>query len=159
MNAQVLIQSFDYTAEVIRDQLDDVSHKESLVQFGDDGHSINWLLGHIVSARSVPLYHVGAEPVWTDEIRARYRNGSLPIGKDEAGVLPLFELIELFNLTQDHIIAGLQHMTEEQLSEVNEYAHNTVFASLLYFHFHETYHTGQLTMVAQHIGKEIAYRK
>lgn len=34
---------------------------------------------------------------------------------------------------------------------------NTLAESLLYFHFHEAYHVGQLTMVAEALGKSAKY--
>ena len=97
MNAQSLIQSFNYTADVIHNQLKDITHEEGLVQPIKNGHSINWLLGHIISARSVPLQRVNAEAVWNEDARARYRNGSDPIGTDEALVLKLPQLLDLFD--------------------------------------------------------------
>ena len=159
MNSQSLIRSYSYTASVIHNQLGDVTHTESLMQPVAGGHSINWLLGHIVSARSFPLWHVGAAPVWSDAARARYRNGSQPIGADEPGVLKLDALIDLFDETQSRLTAGLQEMTAEQLSIRNEsgYAGGNVCDSLLYFHFHESYHVGQMTMIAELLGRQAAY--
>ena len=157
MNAQSLIQSFNYTADVIHNQLKDMTHEESLVQPIKNGHSINWLLGHIVSARTIPLQRVNAETVWSDDIRARYRNGSDPISNDESGVLHLSQLLSLFDQTQTRLVSGLQSMTDDQLRAHSGYGKNSIYESFLYFHFHETYHLGQMTMIAEHIGKPSAY--
>ncbi len=157
MNAQSLIQIFNYNAEVIHTQLENVTHEEGLLQPIAGGHSINWLLGHIISARSVPLERVRASQVWDNSTRARYRNGSAPINKDEPNVIYLSRLMKLFDQTHERLIAGLEELTPEQLNNPSGYENNTNFESLLYFHFHETYHVGQLTMVAQHIGKPVAY--
>ncbi|HRF94129.1 MAG TPA: hypothetical protein PLZ51_02995, partial [Aggregatilineales bacterium] len=78
MNAHALIKMLNYNAEVIHEQLQDISHEESLVQPIKNSHSINWLLGHLVSSRTIPLRRINAEPVWTEDQRARYRNGSAP---------------------------------------------------------------------------------
>ncbi len=157
MNSNALIKSFEYTADIIRQQAAEISHEESLRQPVSEGHSANWLLGHIVSARSFPLRYVGASPVWSDEDRARYRDGSPPIGADGPGVFDFRTLLEYFDISQRRLLAGLSKMSAESLSAPSGYTANTVFESLLYFHFHETYHVGQLTMVAEALGKRAKY--
>ncbi len=157
MNGKALIKGFEYSADIIRQQAAEISNKESLRQTVADGHSANWLLGHIVSARSFPLQFVGASPVWSDEDRARYRDGSSPIGSDGPGVVEFSTLTEYFNVSQSRLLAGLARMRAEELNEPSGYAANSVFESLLYFHFHETYHVGQLTMVAEALGKRAKY--
>jgi uncharacterized damage-inducible protein DinB len=157
MNAQLLIQSYTYTFEIVQDQLENVTHEESLVPFIDGGHSINWLVGHLVSSRTVPLQHVNAKLVWSEDRRARYRNGSAPINQDAPDVVRLPELMNLFDQTQERLVSGLKSLTPDQISAPSGYGRNTVVESLMYFHFHETYHVGQLTMVAEFLGKPAAY--
>jgi uncharacterized damage-inducible protein DinB len=153
-----LIKAFEYDAEVIHNQLVNVSHKESLVQLTTGGHSMNWLFGHIVCYRWPPLQRVNADQVWTEEQRARYSNGSAPIGSDGPGVFQLPELIMFYNQTQERLIAGLEKMTGKQLNQPTERGDNTVLDTLWYYHFHETYHIGQMTMIGAHLGKGTAYR-
>jgi uncharacterized damage-inducible protein DinB len=157
MDAQSLVQAYNYTSEIIHNQLTNITHEESLLQFIEGGHSINWLLGHIVSSRSIPLQRVNAEPVWSDDMRARYRNGSDPIHEDEPDVLQLSVLMELFDQTHERLISGLEQLTISQLRASSDYDNNTIFESFLYFHFHETYHVGQMTMVAEYLGKPATY--
>ena len=66
MLCTALSKCFEYTAESVRTQARDISHTESLVQPFENAHTINWLLGHIVSARTTPLTLVGAKTVWSD---------------------------------------------------------------------------------------------
>lgn len=157
MQAAHLAKSFVYTADVLRQQLSEISHKESLRQPIAGEHSINWLTGHILSSRSTPLYQVGAEPVWSEAARARYRDGSLPIGAQGPGVLRLQELISRFERSQARLIAGLHRLSDTALAQPSDYAGNSLAESLLYFHFHEAYHVGQLTMVAESLGKSAKY--
>lgn len=157
MQSTHLAKSFAYTADVLWQQLSEVSHEESLRQPIAGGYSINWLTGHIVSSRSTPLMHVGAEPVWSEAARERYRDGSLPIGAQGLGVLRLQELIHLFERSQDRLIAGLHQLSDAELAHASGYGNNTLAESLLYFHFHEAYHVGQLTMVAESLGKSAKY--
>ncbi len=157
MNGDALVKSFEYTADIIRQQVAEISHVESLKQPVAESHSANWLLGHIISARAFPLQYVGASPVWPDESRSRYRDGSSPIGSDGPGVIDFGALAEYFDTSQRRLLAGLGSIGVEELSAPSGYARNTVFESLLYFHFHETYHVGQLTMVAEALGKRAKY--
>jgi len=159
MNAQALIKGIGYNAEVIHEQLKDVNHEESLVQPIKNSHSINWLLGHIISYRTIPLRRVQADPVWTEEQRGRYRNGSAPIGADGEGVLKLPVLLALFDQTQERLITGLATLTDEYLASASDHGTNTYFESFNYFQFHETYHIGQMTIIAEFLGKPSRYLK
>ena len=157
MQASYLAKSFRYTAEVLLAQLSEISHEESLRQPIAGGHGVNWLTGHLVSSRSTPLNLVGAKPVWSEAARLRYRNGSLPINTDGPGVLRLQELIRLFERSQERLNAGLLRLSAADLAQQSGYLANTLAESLLYFHFHEAYHVGQLTMVAEALGKSAKY--
>ena len=48
-------------------------------------------------------------------------------------------------------------MTDDHLRTHSGYGKNSIYESFLYFHFHETYHLGQLTMIAEYLGKPSAY--
>ena len=157
MQASFLSKSFAYTADTLLAQLSEISHEESLRQPIAGGHSINWLTGHIVSSRSTPLNHAGASPVWPEAARQRYRNGSAPIGSEGPGVLRLGELRHLFERSQERLNAGLLRLDAADLARKSGYGNNTVAESLLYFHFHEAYHVGQLTMVAEALDKSARY--
>ncbi|MDX2077655.1 MAG: DinB family protein [bacterium] len=159
MNPHALIKMFNYNAEVVHEQLHDVSHEESLVQPIKNSHSINWLLGHLVSARTLPLKYVHAEPVWTEEQRARYRGGSAPIGADEPLVIKLPALLTLFDLTHERLTAGIATLTDDMLNSPSGFKENTFFESFNYFQFHETYHIGQMTIIAEFLGKPSRYLK
>ena len=154
---RAVLNCFEYTAETVRVQAGFVGHAESLVQPFDNSHSINWLLGHIVSARTTPLILVGAENVWSEERRARYRHGSSPIGFQDETALQFEELVSLFNETQCRFQASLQSIDDGALLKPSGYGKNSVCDSLLYFHFHESYHVGQMTMIAEALGKRAAY--
>ena len=157
MQATYLAKQFGYTADILGQQLSEISHEESLRQPIAGEQSINWLTGHIISSRATPLQLVGAAPVWSEAARRRYRNGSLPIGEQSRNVTRLPDLIGLFNESQFRLIAGLQRLTHAELGQPSGYRENTIAESLLYFHFHETYHVGQLTMVAESLGRSAKY--
>lgn len=157
MKSASLVKSYEYTAAVIRRQVAEIGARESTIQPYAGSHSINWLLGHIVSSRSFPLKLAGQAPVWGEDARARYRDGSEAIGAASEGVLPLDELSALLDASQSRLIAGLSAMSGEQLTMPAGYGDNSVFESFLYFHFHESYHVGQMTVIAELLGKRAKY--
>jgi len=138
-------------------QLAGITHAESLKQPIPNGHSINWLLGHIVSSRSVPLERVKADSVWDEATRARYRHGSPPITQDAPDVLTLSDLTASFDLSHQRLTDGFASMIDAEFQSPSGYGNNTVIESLLYFHFHESYHVGQMTMIATALGYSAAY--
>lgn len=145
MTGAFLVKGLDYSAEVTRKQVSEISRREALIQPFADCHSVNWLLGHIVSSRSAPLKLLNQAEVWDEETHARYRDGSEHINATASNVGPIERLLSLFECSQcsqSRIIAGLNGITVFQLMESSGYAQNTVLDSLLYFHFHETYPSG-----------------
>ena len=124
MDGKSLIKSFTYTADIIRRHAAEIGHEESLIQPIAGDHSANWLLGHIVSSRSFPLQFVGEGPIWSDEERARYRDGSAPIGADDPGVIDFSSLIDYFDVSQSRLLAGLHSISEKQLNAPSGYASN-----------------------------------
>ncbi len=157
MTGAFLVKGFDYSAEVTRKQVSEISRREALIQPFADCHSVIWLLVHIVSSRSTPLKLLNQAQVWDEETRSRYRDGSEHINATTPEVAPIERLMSLFECSQSRIIAGLNGITVFQLMESSGYAQNTVLDSLLYFHFHETYHVGQLTIIAESLGKRAKY--
>lgn len=155
--AQIVIQQFDYNAQVVRNQLDGLTHIESITPAYPEGHTINWLLGHVVSTRAAILRYLQVEAVMTAEMRVRYRNGTPPINGEGAGVLPLEQLAELFDLTQERLVLGMSKATPERLAEPALDPGKTILEHIFYLHFHETYHIGQMTMLAGVMGKPTAF--
>ena len=154
IHPQALIKMFGYNAELIIKQSADMSHAESLLVPSFEANTFNWVLGHIVSARSIPLRNVREEPIWTDEQRARYRNGSDNIVADGEGVFLLGELVAVFKLSQERLLTGLDRMTYEDMCKPSGYQDNTMGDSLAYFQFHEAHHIGQILYLAQMTGKK-----
>ena len=150
----LLLKMFSFSAELINLQLAGITHKESLLTPSFEANSLNWTLGHIISSRTYPLRYVRSEPVWTDQQRDRYRHRSANITKDEEGVWPLEILIDAFNESQQRLAENLQKLSYDDLLGPAGFHGNTIAESLVYFHFHETHHAGQLVLMAQFIGKD-----
>ncbi len=154
IHPQALIKLFGYNAELVEKQIVSLSHEESLRQLPVEANSINWVLGHVVSARTFAMRLVDEEPVWTDEQRARYRHTSANVVDDDEGVVKLDDLVAAFRQSQTRLVHGLGRMSYEEMCQPSGYEDNTIGDSLAYFHFHEAHHVGQLLYLAQAIGKQ-----
>jgi hypothetical protein len=157
IQTDLLIQMFTFNADLIHQQFDGITHQESLISPFPNTNSLNWLLGHTISARTYPLKYVNAEPVWTDEERVRYRHQSANIISEEEGVRKLDTLLEDFERSQKRLIRHLEMMKPEDLLIPSGFHSNTRAESLVYFQFHEAQHAGQMVITAQLIGKAGAW--
>lgn len=153
VHPKALQKLFSYNAELINKQIVGMTHEESVLQLPFAANCLNWVLGHIVSARTFPLQFVGENPVWTDEQRAVYRYGSSNRG-DEDNVIKLEELMVAFNLSQERLISGLNRLNYDDMCQPSGYRENTIGDSLAYFQFHEAHHIGQILYLAMFAGKK-----
>lgn len=154
VHPRALIKLFGYNAEIINKQTAVLSHEDSLLQLPFDANCLNWVLGHIISSRSLPLQLVGEAPVWTEAQRAAYRHLSTNVQADDAGILRLETLVADFNRSQERLVHGLNQTSYEAMCQPSGYRDNTIGDSLAYFHFHEAQHVGQILYLAQYAGKD-----
>jgi hypothetical protein len=145
VNPQSILTTFQRSANVLKLNLDGITHAQSLWTPAPNVNSINWLVGHIISARTTGLKAMGQAPVWDDAIRARYRAGSAPINADGEGVLDLSCLLSDFAEAQRRMEAGLAAISAEALdapSAFEQFA--SVGDQLLYLQNHEINHVGNI---------------
>lgn len=114
MNPHSILITFQRSANVLKMNLDGITHAQSLWTPAPNVNSINWLVGHLVSARTTGLQALGQRPVWDDAIRARYRAGSAPINADGEGVLDLSRLLSDFAEAQRRMEAGLATIRQKR---------------------------------------------
>lgn len=151
VHPQALIKLFGYNAELITKQAAGITNDESLRVLPFAPHSFNWMLGHIVSARTMALQLVGEQPVWSDTERAPYRFGSAAeVGTD----MPLADVLAAFGAAQTRLVRSLERSSYDAMCQPSGYAQNTVGDSLAYLQFHEAQHVGQLLYIAQWLRKQ-----
>jgi len=98
---------------VLIQQLDGLTHEDTLLQLPFRGNSLNWVLGHIVAHRNYMLIALGKPSLWTDAENTMYDTDSEPItGLDSP------------HIHLDRLLADL-HTTQEQLLETVESAANS----------------------------------
>jgi uncharacterized damage-inducible protein DinB len=152
ITASDLADYFAFNLRILDRQLEGLTHEDSLLQPPFRGNCLNWVLGHILNARGRWMRTLlDIEPVIDPDVTARYDTDSNPVTPDSEDVLELERLVELLKASQEKISARLEAMTDEEFAATDEKG-NTLGNRLLFFYFHETYHTGQTELLRQLTG-------
>jgi len=152
-----LSEAFNRNVEIIKMQTAGLSQEDSLIQLPFRGNCMNWLVGHILTNRFNVLKLLGAEQAAEAERVARYVRDSAPIKLDGADVLQLEKLLVTLEEAQVQIAGLLAEITPEALErQVAFYGRRSMSVAewLMFFYFHDTYHTGQTEILRQATGKD-----
>jgi len=150
--AQSLKEDFQFTTMLIQHYVQGITDEESVLQLPFEANCLNWVVGHILSRRNSVLEALGQDPVWGEGIQARYHTGSQPI-RSVADARPFSLLLEDLMATQQRINAALEGATDVDLDRVveNDRGRKPAREHLEGFHWHETYHLGQLDFLQAYI--------
>jgi uncharacterized damage-inducible protein DinB len=163
MTGSELANMYEFSYGAIKRNLDDVTNEESLVHPPGAGNCLNWVLGHVVSARNTVLKLAGSAPMVSEEITTHYVRGSNPLQPGDK-VPDLATLRGLLSDTQQRLIPALAALSDEALSRpVPEQMRRspltgTVGDALIRLHYHEGYHNGQIGLLRRLAGKEGAIK-
>ncbi|MBK8137464.1 MAG: DinB family protein [Chloroflexi bacterium] len=153
MNPSSLLTTYQRSGKVMLLNLEGVSHQQSLWSPAANVNCVNWLAGHLISARTNITLAVGGTPVWDDATRARYKGGSPAITADGEGVLSIERLIADFTESQQRIEAGLNDVTSDTLDSPSKFPQfASVADQLIYLHVHEMHHIGQIMILRELLG-------
>jgi uncharacterized damage-inducible protein DinB len=146
-----------FTERVLRRNVGDVTHAESLRSFQPAGNGLNWVLGHVVATRSLLLEPLGAEPVWTAAECAPYDRHAPPLTQPSKAK-PLAEIWKAFDLTQARLLEVADRLTPAELAEplpvdAPESPAKTCGELLAVIGFHDAYHAGQTGTIRRLLGK------
>jgi hypothetical protein len=151
ISPNIIAHYFSLNHRIIHRQVEGLTHEDSLRQLPFRGNCLNWVLGHIVSNRNVALALLGEEPVWSDEVPARYATGSAPVREGEDAAR-LEKLVADLDKSQERLDAALQRVSATDLSDVE--GGSTLGEQLAGLYWHEAYHTGQTEYLRQLAGKD-----
>jgi len=146
--AQSIYEKYQFHTRIMHQFLDGISHKESVLQLPFEHNCMNWILGHIVTNRSHVLETVGAAHAWQDEVRELYHQDTQPVTPKSKSVQ--FEtLIAYLDESVELLAAALDNVSEEWLDEnhTNYRGEKTRYAHVTSFHWHESFHLGQLEIL------------
>ena len=146
--AKKILEDYNFHNRIMHFFIDGISHKESVLQLPFKHNCMNWILGHIVTNRSHVLEVVGAEHAWQEEARKLYHQDTQPVTEDtlsikfETLVANLDESVELLEVAlQDKSDSWFDENFENYRGEKTRYEHVTSF------HWHESFHLGQLEIL------------
>ncbi len=150
--AQSLIADFETNTWLIHKHIDGISNEESLLQLPFPANCLNWVLGHIVWRRNSALSVLGVPILWDEDITAKYMSGSPPI-TTQVKARRFTDLIADLDHTQQALSNSLQTTANAELDKIveNDRGAKRVIEHLRGFHWHETYHIGQLDILQAYV--------
>ena len=153
--AQSLKEDYQFTTMLIQHRVQGITDEESVLQLPFEANCLNWIVGHILSRRNSVLEALGQDPIWAESTQARYRTGSQPVRK-VSDARPFSLLLEDLMATQQRINTALEQATDADLDRVvkNDRGTKSVWEHLEGFHWHETYHLGQLELLQAFIASQ-----
>ena len=143
--AEGLIKDYEFTTMLVHNLVDGLSQEETLIQLPFEVNCLNWVLGHIITNRSHALEVVGAEHAWQEDVRKLYATGTENI-KPDGESMQVDDLLKYLDESVDFLKAALKNTGDDYLlgNFTNYRGEKTREAHLSGFHWHETYHIGQL---------------
>jgi uncharacterized damage-inducible protein DinB len=145
------------THQVVRRNVDGISHEESLAQPQPQGNCLNWVVGHLVCIYDEVLPLLKQKPVLGREALKRYARGTPPL-RDASEAMDLAELMSAWDQSIDRVDAGLASLSAEDLeakapASPRNNPDETVRSLLGLVSFHQAYHAGQLGILRRLVGK------
>ena len=146
--AQTLIDDYASNSWLIHRLVDGITHEASLYQLPFSANCLNWLLGHIVWRRTSALTTLDLPSPWGETIIAKYQTNSKPI-QSSKDARHLAKLLADLDYTQQVLSVKLANIEDTELDKVvvNDRGEKRVIEHLQGFHWHETYHIGQLDIL------------
>jgi hypothetical protein len=125
-----------------------VTHEESVLQLPFEHNCMNWILGHIVTNRSHVLETVSVAHAWREEVRALYHTETAPIRPEDKSV-QIESLVKYLDESVELLKDALENVDDEWLDEkhTNYRGEKTRYAHVTGFHWHESFHLGQLEIL------------
>jgi uncharacterized damage-inducible protein DinB len=156
MHPEMANLQFHVSNIVIKRNLGEITHEQSLIQPKPAGNCINFILGHIVATRCNFIKMLGGESVWKDDDIKKYDRHAAPL-TDPAEAKPLNEIWQALDQTQQRIAAAVSKLDNEKLKQKAPFSptnnpDETYGSILAVFAFHDAYHAGQTGVLRRIIG-------
>jgi DinB family protein len=155
------VQSFRYQAQlvhqVVRRNVEGITHEESLVQPEPAGNCLNWIVGHLVWAYAGALPLVRQAPMLDQSRLAQYARGGPPL-TDRSQAVNFNELLAAWDEATRRMDAGLAGFPTEALNHPAPGSptgnpDETIGSLLATIMFHQAYHVGQTAVLRRLIGR------
>ena len=155
------VQSFRYQAQlvhqIVRRNVEGVTHEESLIQPEPGGNCLNWIMGHLVWAYAGALPLVRQDPMVDQSRLAQYARGGPPL-TDPSHAVNFNELLSAWDEATRRMDAGLAGFPTEILNQPAPRSptgnpNETIGSLLATIMFHQAYHVGQTAVLRRLIGR------
>jgi hypothetical protein len=155
------VESIRYQAglvhQIVRRNVEGITHEESLVQPEPGGNCLNWVVGHLVWAYAGALPLVRQTPTVDRERLTQYARGGPPL-TDAGRAVKFDELLAAWDESSRRMDAGLADFPADTLGQPAPGSptgnpNETVGSLLATIMFHQAYHTGQTAVLRRLIGK------
>ncbi len=142
---------------VVKQNADDLTQQESLIQPQPAGNCLNWNVGHLLCVYDQILPMLGQPPVFGEHTLQRYGRGTAPLD-NAAEALDLAQLMAAWDVAARRMEAGMESLTPEALDHPAPWSptdnpEETVGSLLSTVLFHQAYHTGQTGLLRRMAGK------
>lgn len=156
MAAINLFRQFEFNAMTLSRLLADVTAEESLTHVDAAGKNLNWIVGHLITARAKLLTALGNEPRWYGAMMAVYGGQETGNYSDAAAKSPA-ELRKMFDETQAMLDVTLPSIADKLGDPCDALPHvkegGTLADRVGAFACHEAYHIGQIGLMRRLLGK------
>ena len=158
MTSSDLIKMYEFSYGALNRNLEGVSNEESLIIPQPAGNCINWVLGHVVTARNLVLTLAGGASIVSSDDAAPYRRGSDPLQPGDS-VPDIGTLRGWLADSQQQLIPALAEISEEALALAVPEVYRrppltgSIAEALTRLAFHEAYHNGQIGLLRRLAGK------
>ena len=151
-----IILQFETMSWALHQNLEGLSHEESLGTPEKGGNCPNWVVGHLAVAYDNLLEGLGAETVLSPDQKTPYERGSAPL--DRAHARPFAELMTDFDACHGRVVAKLASLSDDELAAPAPYSprndpDETVGSLAALLAFHQAYHAGQAGLLRRVVGK------
>ena len=146
--AQEFLDNYEFHTMLIHRFVDDITHEESIYQLPFKHNCMNWILGHIVTNRSHVLETIGAAHDWQEDVRALYHQDTQPVTQESPSIR--FEtLLAFLDESMELLKSTLENVSEAWLegNHTNYRGKKTRYTHVTSFHWHESFHLGQLEIL------------
>lgn len=152
MNPGHFSRLFEMSYATMFRNLEGITHDESLVTPPTGGNCLNWVLGHIVATRNRMLPMLRLSAIWPPEHAFFYS------GRDEAqwtpgGAFHLDALKADLARSQQLLNGAFDTLAPNDLVELTDNG-QPLSDVIGFFHFHESYHGGQIALLRRVLGHE-----
>jgi uncharacterized damage-inducible protein DinB len=154
---QLFRQQARMAHQVVRLNIEGLTHEESLIQPRAGGNCLNWIVGHLVWVYAGALPMLQQEPPIAQGPLSRYARGAPPL-RDPAEARDFAELVAAWDEATRRVEAGLADLPADMLSRPAPHSpeddpNETIRSLLATICFHQAYHAGQTGVLRRVIGR------